>query len=227
MQKGLSSLMIACTLFPQKVNMMYDMLMQQLSQYVTVTNEDRNTIIRYFQPVSFDKYSTITKVGAIEEYQYFITEGYARTFYQLNGIELTTQIGWQNQFIFSAQSFVNRKPSLETLETIAKFSALRIHFDDLQKLYELNDKWIYSWLHIMESALINQNDRIKRLTLLSAKERYELLVSENPALLQDIALRYLASYIGIKPESLSRIRSNINKRASIHNSGKASLMGTA
>lgn len=215
--------MITCTLLLQEVNMMYDMLIQQLSQYVTVTDEDRNTIKRYFQPINFDKYATITKVGEVEEYQYFITSGYARTFYQLNGIELTTQIGWQRQFIFSVQSFVNRKPSLETLETISKFSALRIHFEDLQRLYKLNDKWLHLSLHVMESALINQNDRIKRLSLFSAKERYESLVSENPALLQDIALRYLASYIGIKPESLSRIRSNMNNRAIIHKKGKASL----
>lgn len=190
--------------------------MQQLGQYVPLNEEDRNTVKRYFHPISFDKYETITKVGEIERYQYFITEGYARTFYQQNGIELTTQIGWQGQFIFSVQSFVNQKPSPETLETISKFKALRIHYEDLQKLYEINQKWIQSSLHIMESALINQNDRIRQLSLLSAKERYELLISENPSLLQDIALRYLASYIGIKPESLSRIRSNMNNRTTIH-----------
>jgi CRP-like cAMP-binding protein len=195
---------------------MYKMLMQQFSQYVIIGEEDRNTLKRYFQPISFDKYETITKVGDVEDYQYFITDGYARTYYQLNGIELTTQIGWENQFIFSVQSFVNRKPSLETLETLSKFKALRIHFDDLQALYELSEKWVYTSLHIMERALINQNDRIRQLSLLSAKERYELLIAENPALLQDIALRYLASYIGIKPESLSRIRSNMNAKTTIH-----------
>lgn len=190
--------------------------MQQLKQYVPISQADRDTLKRYFQPILFDKYHIITKAGEIEDYQYFITEGYARTFYQQNAIELTTQIAWINQFIFSVNSFVNRTPSTETLETISKFKALRIHFDDLQRLYELNEKWVHTSLHITERALIDQNDRIRQLTMLSAKERYESLVAENPSLLQDIALRYLASYIGIKPESLSRIRSTMNNRTTIH-----------
>lgn len=192
---------------------MYEMLMQRLSANVDITPEDRDTLKRFYHPVNFPKHHVITNLGEIEDYQYFITDGFARTYFKSDGLEITTRIGKSDQFISAQQSFVKRLPSTEVLESITRFKGLRIHYADLKKMYEMDDKWIRASLHIMEGAVIDQNERMRQLTMLSAKERYELLVNENPTLLQNIALRYIASYIGIKPESLSRIRSNLNTRA--------------
>lgn len=189
---------------------MYEMLMQRLSSSVDITPEDRETLKRFYHPVSFPKHHVITKLGEIEDYQYFITDGFARTYFKSDGLEITTRLGKSDQFISAQHSYVKRVPSLEVLESITTIKGLRIHYSDLKKMYELDEKWIRASLHIMESAVIDQNERMRQLTMLSAKERYELLVNESPTLLQNIALRYIASYIGIKPESLSRIRSNLS-----------------
>lgn len=191
---------------------MYDMLMERLSANVVITANDREILKRFYHPISYPKHHIITDLNEVEDYQYFIVEGFARTYFKSDGMEITSRIATSDQFISAQQSLVKRLPSREVLESITRLKGLRIHYKDLKHMYEMDDKWIRSSLHILEGAVIDQNERMRQLTMLSAKERYELLVNENPKMLQQIALRYIASYIGIKPESLSRIRSNMNSR---------------
>lgn len=191
---------------------MYDMLMERLSANVRITPGDRELLKRFYHPVSFSKHQIMTDLDEVENYQYFVADGFSRTYYKSDGLEITSHIASRNQFISAHQSFVKRLPSREVLESITRLRGLRIHYNDLKTMYEMDEKWIRSSLHILEGAVIDQSERMRQLTMLSAKERYELLVSDNPGILQNVALRYIASYIGIKPESLSRIRSTMNTR---------------
>ncbi|NJK82842.1 MAG: Crp/Fnr family transcriptional regulator [Saprospiraceae bacterium] len=145
--------------------------------------------------------------GSFTEKLFFINRGFAILKFKVDSKEWVRHIAQPGEFITAVDSFENNVKSEETILALGDFDIYYIHRDDLNLLrnkYQEIDK-IYNTF--ITKALIDCQHRIMDLLCLNAEKYYEKLLKEKNTIMVSIPQYELASYLGIKPQSLSRIRS--------------------
>ena len=138
---------------------------------------------------------------------YFIEEGMTRSFWLVNGEEITTSFSDEGGIVFSMDELYYNKMSEEFVETLEDVVAYKIALSDLIRLFQTNIE-LANWgriIHQNEYRRLHRSHK-DRLTL-SAKERYEEFMQQFPQICQRVQLGYIASYLGITLPTLSRLRS--------------------
>lgn len=188
----------------------YERLIAEINK--TNVDSDINTklIVDNFYDLKLAKGTNLQKAERIPEYLYFISSGFARVYaIDSEGNEITSQIKGPSQFITSFLCFIKQRSSFDNLECITECRMLRINHKNLKALIENNQLLRDFSLILFESAIAFSNERANDLATLNATERYLKLLNTQPELIQNIPLQHIASYLGIKPESLSRIRKGL------------------
>jgi len=184
-------------------------LLNYVSAFIDVPAEEAMLWSHYFKSSEFPKSTILEKENKIAQNLYFLTEGFIRSFHFEDGTEITTQIVDKGNFITSFESFNSKSISKENIECISGCKVLYITKSDYEVLH--NDSLIWSLVckKVYEKTIAFNQQRTTDLLTLSAEKRYSNLLKEQPEIIQNVPIQYIASYIGIKPESLSRIRRKI------------------
>ncbi len=154
--------------------------------------------------------TTIIHEGRIVDSIYFIENGLLRTYYLLNGKEINTYFACDGQFITSYSSFISQTPSLEYLETIENSVVYSISFSTMADLYMLDSKFEKLGRLIAEKNYLCVIERTRKMQTLTAKQKYlDFTKSYDKKIVQRVPQHQIASYLGIAPESLSRVRKQI------------------
>ena len=149
----------------------------------------------------------LVREKTICDYIYFIKKGVARIYYFKNEKEITEWIAMDEQFFLSITSFFKRTPSHLIIQAIEPSDLWGIHYNDFM---ELADKYhdIERLLRKMVTAsLILSQQRMDSIQFESAQQRYERLLEDTPNIVRRVPLSYIASFLGVTLETLSRIRS--------------------
>ncbi|MGC4102063.1 Crp/Fnr family transcriptional regulator [Ferruginibacter sp.] len=146
--------------------------------------------------------------GKTSKYLAFVTKGLFQYYYSKEGKEITTYIAGANSFLLSIISFYKQQPSKENIKALADAELWMIHYDDLLVLKQQNEGFRSFYIAALENLAVGMDETRSNLITLTAEERYAVLMKEEPALLQQIPLQYLASILGVTPRHLSRIRNN-------------------
>ena len=104
-------------------------------------------------------------------------------------------------------SFISQNPSVEFIEALDDTELLAISHSDFYQLNKEIDAWKNFYQRILEMAYSFQNKKIEQLVTLTAKQRYDIVLKENPALIQRLSNKVLASYLDVREETLSRLKS--------------------
>ena len=155
------------------------------------------------------KNSTLTKIGVIENHLSFISEGIVRFYIPQEENELTFGFLFENEFVTAYDSFITQTPSHYQIETLTNTTLWRISFKDLQEVYIKTESGNLIGRRMAESMFLIKSKREIALLSKTAEVRYLDLFLERPKLLKQIPLKYIASYIGVTPQALSRIRKRI------------------
>ncbi|APZ47459.1 CarD family transcriptional regulator [Polaribacter reichenbachii] len=161
------------------------------------------------QEVKLKKNTTILKMGNVENYLSFITKGIVRLYIPRESADLTFGFLFNNEFVTAYDSFITQSPSEYQIETLAETTLWKISYKDLQQVYKTTDNGNTIGRKMAEKMFLIKSKRELALLSKTAEERYFDLFSERPKLLQQIPLKYIASYIGVTPQALSRIRKRI------------------
>jgi CRP/FNR family transcriptional regulator, anaerobic regulatory protein len=189
---------------------MTDSLIDLISKKVILTETDVELCKTYFEHYSVSKNTIVEESDKIPQHLYFIVSGYMRLFYyDDNGDEVTNHISSPNNFIASFLSLINEKKSAENVECITDCTLLRITRHNMVTLIDRSENFKKFSLIIFEQAIASGSKRADELATLNAEQRYIKLLEQQPEILQNIPIQYIASYLGIKPQSLSRIRRQI------------------
>ncbi|WP_372775112.1 Crp/Fnr family transcriptional regulator [Mangrovibacterium sp.] len=182
-------------------------LLYYINKWSNVTKEDEATIISAFEPVSIQKKKDLLVSGQVCDYLYFITKGCLRSFYiDAKGIEHVYQIRMDNNWIGDIDSYFTRQKSKYNIEALENSYLLRIPVDRLEQLFiEIPNLERYFRI-LFQKAYINALNRLSSTMWDTAIDRYNEMLKENPEIFQRVPLVHIASYLGITPESLSRIR---------------------
>ncbi len=152
------------------------------------------------------KKTILLKAGMVAHRIYFIKKGFVRAFYYKGDNQFTSWFMGQGEIIISVYSFFSRKPSFENIETLEDCTLQSISWEQLQELYATYPKFNITGRIITEQYYIRSEERAINLQTLTATQRYEKLLAEYPQIAQMATLGQIATYLGIKQETLSRIR---------------------
>jgi CRP-like cAMP-binding protein len=161
------------------------------------------------QEVLLKKQSILLKVGEIESHLYFITKGIVRFYVPREESDLTFGFLFENEFVTGYDSFLTQTPSEYQIETLTETVLWKISRKDLQEVYEKTQSGNIIGRKMAENMFLIKSKRELSLLSKTAEERYLDLFSNRLKLLQQIPLKYIASYIGVTPQALSRIRRRI------------------
>ena len=185
--------------------------MQQLLTHFIgkgVPANELSQITEAFQLKKIPKGRYFTEEGKTSKYLGFIIKGLFQYYYIRDGKEITTYVTGENSFLVSLSSFLKQRPSREFIRALADSELYMLHYDDLAALKTKSQAFRTFYIAALENLVISMDDTRTNLIILTAEERYALLMKEEPKLLQQIPLQYLASILGVTPRHLSRIRNN-------------------
>ena len=189
---------------------MFDSLFQEISKTIQLDVNDKTFCKQYFETITVNRNTIIEDQEKIPLFLYFIDKGFMRLFYyDENGDEITTYLCSPNGFIASFLNLINQLPATENVECITDCQLLKISRQNLISLIDKSENFKMFSLSIFEKVMALSQIRANDLATLTAELRYKKMIAEQPHLLQNIPIQYIASFLGIKPQSLSRIRRQI------------------
>ncbi|MEP3209410.1 MAG: Crp/Fnr family transcriptional regulator [Maribacter sp.] len=192
------------------MNRYFEVFFDYVRLLVDIPEIDQDICRTYFKPLQLKKDSIISPAGKIPEFHNFIVSGYMRNYYvDEKGQEITTDINDGPRFFTSYDAFMYRKISKENLHCITDCELLQISRDAVDITAKLGITQQEYTLQILQQQLEKNKQRAVDLTTLSAEQRYAKLIKNSPAIIKNIPLKYIASYLGINPGSLSRIRKTL------------------
>lgn len=186
---------------------MYSKLIDKISSFISLEQSDLKLIETFFKFRSVARNVSLIEIGKPVDEAFFINSGYLKYSRVLEtGEELIIHLFGPANFATSLNSFFLRNKSGEELQAITDCELLSISKSDLDCLYTTNPKWQGFGRRLTESFLIEKEERIIDQLSLTAQKRYLKLLESQPDIIRNVPVKYIASYIGIQPESLSRIR---------------------
>lgn len=184
-------------------------LREYYERIIKLQESEWEFIASHFHRKVFDKNQIITKQGKTESYLSFVESGIVRFFIPDEEKELTFNFSFEKEFTCAYDSFLTQTPSEYTLQALTETIVWQISYDDLQKVYAQSQVGNYLGRFASEKLFLTKSKRELSLLKFSAKERYLNLFKDQTDILKSIPLKYVASYIGITPQALSRIRKQI------------------
>jgi len=182
-------------------------LIYYIQKWVELNEAEENMILDAFEPIALKKKRNLLVPGDVCHHVYFITSGAVRSYHvDEKGVEHIYQLRLENSWISDLESFFSQKPSYYYIESIEESTLLRISYKHLETLYSEVPKLERYFRILFQKAYINALQRLNSTMWDTAEERYNEMVKENCSILQRVPQTYIASYLGITPESLSRIR---------------------
>lgn len=182
-----------------------------LESSIKLTDDEWRSFSQDWVKETFPKKTIILNEGKTENFLSFIEEGIVRFYMpKEDGTELSFVFAFDGWFMSAYESFLTQTPCEYTVETLTETTLWRLSFANLQKMYA--NTTIGNKIGRLASEQLFLMKTKRELSLLkdSAEQRYLDIVNQQPHLIQNIPLQYLASYIGITPQALSRIRGRIS-----------------
>jgi CRP-like cAMP-binding protein len=186
------------------------LLLDTLSYFHPLSDGIRGYLKKHVYVCSFPKGKLILKAGQVCEHIYFIQKGAVRGFIKDGRKDVTTWITAENELVSSISGFTDQEPALENMQTIEACEMLALTFNDLQNLYEQFPEFNIVSRKLLEHYYRDAEGRAFIARLSSAEGKYRYFVSNNPHLVNRIPLKYVASFLGITLETLSRVRRKIS-----------------
>ena len=179
-------------------------------QTYNISDKDWKVFSSKLRKQEVPKKTRILEIGETENYLSFIDEGIVRFYIPKEETDLTFGFVFSGSFSCAYDSFLTQTPSLYCVETITNTTLWRLSYNDLQTIYSATDIGNLIGRKTSELLFLKKAERELSFLQETAEERYLKLFKKRPELIEKIPLKYIASYIGVTPQALSRIRRRIS-----------------
>lgn len=184
-------------------------LSEILNNIYPLPDESISRIEAITEEISVRKNEIIISTDHVCHDIFLVAEGIVRAFSYINGKDITFWIGAEGAVALSMQGYMHDKPGYESIITLEDCKFYHLKSTDLHALYN-SDIHVANWgRRFAEKELLRTESYLIPQLFTTGRERYETLLNEHPDLLNRIPLENLASYLGLTPVSLSRIRGSL------------------
>ena len=186
---------------------MYELLRNHFNKYVGLSDEEFEHALSFFKFRKFRRHQFVLQEGDISKYENYIVKGCTRTYETDDkGQEHIIQFGIEDWWVGDMYSFLTNTPSLNNIICIEDCEILQISADNHEKMCDSIPKLEKHFRKLIQNAYVASTRRIYSNLSKPALERYHEFLDRYPQLGQRIPNNYIASYLGITPQSLSRLR---------------------
>jgi CRP/FNR family transcriptional regulator, anaerobic regulatory protein len=179
-----------------------------IQNYTLLSNADWASIEKYLVRMEVKKENILLQEGKICRHLYFLESGLLRFFTLKNGNDITKYFTDIPYCFTSIKSFENQIPATENIETLEDTVLWAMTFESVQSLQNL-PVWNTFTRKLVQEVQVYTDEILEDLQSETAENRYKKMLFENDPLLQRVPLKHIASYLGIAPQSLSRIRKSV------------------
>jgi len=186
--------------------MKFEKVISLMSSYTTFKPEDFEMMMKRCTPLHLSKNEIWEREGVIGKYMGFVNKGILRQFYLQDGKEFTQLFWAEGEFIGNYVSYISQTPAQTSIQALEDCDLLIMTYEDIQKMYdEIPSLDRFGRLYA-EQLIIELHSKTSGLLKDSPEDRYYQLLQEKPDIHARVKQYYIAQYLGIRPESLSRIR---------------------
>ncbi|MFT5982232.1 MAG: CRP-like cAMP-binding protein [Ulvibacter sp.] len=189
---------------------MENTLVEMMSNFIDLTDDEKQGILEAFPIKTISKESFLLKEGQISKDAFVVIKGCIRKYYLQEGEEITSEFYTEFQSASDIESMVNQKPSKYYLICSEDTTVAIMNSEKENTLYKKFPRFAEVCRVEMEKMLGASQEEMTSFINSTPKERYLNLMENRPDLLQRVPQYQLASYLGIKPETLSRIRKRVS-----------------
>lgn len=187
-----------------KNNMLF---IETIRSSTSLNDEEIRDFLSFFKEKSFKKNTVLLQTGTVAHEVFFITKGIIRQCFDTEeGTEKTCSFAFEGDFVTDLESFSRQARSSTSLITLEATECLVIRCQELMISMKQSPAIAEFFRAVIENVAAENIRRTKSMLSLSPERQFEDLVNDKPALLQRVPQRYIAQYLGLAPESLSRIR---------------------
>lgn len=190
-----------------------DKLEKLFNSFVFLTKEEFQLLLSYCKVRHFEKGDIIICEGETEQFMNIVLMGLVIKYLRLNNHSSVLQLAVENHIINSEISFLQQTPSQVFLEAIEPTTLLSLHYDKRQQLLIDFSKGEEMSRKMMEAMYVRKDERKNRMKRMTIREQFLYYIDRNPDMLQRVPQKYLASYLNIKPETFSRLKHLVAKKA--------------
>lgn len=159
----------------------------------------------------YHKGDFLTRAGQKEQYIYYLHKGATRNYFIKDGKEFTVDFHFPGEFVTGFFSLIMKQPSPVSIELLEDAEVAAIPYAKLEEFYKQSVAGATIGRKIAEMQYALRLKKEMDLLSLTAEERYAQLMQKNPALVNNISVKHFSGYLGIQPESLSRIRKQFGR----------------
>jgi CRP/FNR family cyclic AMP-dependent transcriptional regulator len=186
---------------------MHSALRKALSSNINLTDEQWAFVLSFYKPKITKRNEVILEKGRISQHLYFVVKGCLRIFLTDDqGQEATRFLVFEGRFGTAFPSFTLRQPSAASIQSIEPSELLMVSYADHEMLMDTVPGWERMNRLGLQLDYIDAIIRIESLITMDAKERYDILMKQNPKLIQRLPGKIVADYLGISQETLSRLK---------------------
>lgn len=185
------------------------MLIETVEHIIHLDAEEKEYLLSLFTTRQYKKGDLLLKEGQVCKEVGFIEKGLVRYFINKEGEELISEFGKERDFVCNYQSFLDHSPSTRNIQAIEDVTLLVISYNDLQLMYKNVKEGEKFGRLVCEQIFVSSLKQITSLYTDPPETRYLQFIQTYPDLQQRIPQYYISSYIGVKPQSLSRIRKRL------------------
>lgn len=185
-----------------------DIARELARKYSTMTHEELDILQSVLVPMKFAKGEMILKEGETCKHIYYIDKGLVRQFYFKNGKQLTEHMAVEGNIVMCIESLFREEPTnlqMEALETTVIYALPKARLEEVA-MHNVNIQILYR--KILEESLIQSQVHADLVRFESAQDRYRKMCKQNQQVTLRAPLVYIASYLQMTPETLSRVRSS-------------------
>lgn len=188
---------------------MINTLIEYFEQHIELSDDEKLYLSKNIEVRKVPKNEMLLSEGKISKEFFFIFDGSIRLFYNKEGIEKTAFFYTEEMFVSSYESFTKQIPAKHSFQTIEDSIVAVFTFETAYDLLEKHPRFEFLARIMMEEELIIYQDILASFITLSAEERYIKLIESNSDFVQRVPQHQIATFLGVSPETLSRIRKRI------------------
>ncbi|CAL1519144.1 Crp/Fnr family transcriptional regulator [Chitinophaga sp. MM2321] len=183
-------------------------VLEMISQIIPVTEAFVVDFTSRLQYRSLTKNAILLRQGTICNHMHFVIKGLLRSYYEVGFEDVTNWFLMENDLVISLLSFYRRQPSFETIEALEDCELISIHHDDLMELYGSHVEFNVIGRVLTTEYYCKSEENMLAMRKHNAAEKYKDLMERSPEIIKRVPNKYIASYLSMSEETLSRIKSS-------------------
>jgi CRP-like cAMP-binding protein len=192
---------------------MFELIIQNVSKYVQLTEPEVALFTSLLKSKKIRKRELLLRTGEISHCETFIVKGLLRAYtIDKSGYEHVVMFAMEDWWISDLYSFLTQTPSTQNIDALEDTEVLQIEKQDLERLYVQVPKFDRFFRILLQNAFVANQQRILASISQTAEEQYSAFIKKYPSLEQRVPQHQVASYLGITPETISRIRRSLIKK---------------